>query len=505
MSDQSAAAPITLWLTDRTRHETSVGRCPRRRYLSNHFGPTGYGITSRSESLPLATGLSVHEAMEHLCRILQKENRLPTAEETRAIVAQVRGSYERKVDARGFRGILAGPLTDETIKEQSALISGLVWTLRLKFLPWLHESYRIVSLEEERLHFLSCTCAAGPLEPAQHIARGCEGIAYMLRRDILAERRGASTLAYFEIKTTGWESDAWAEQWETKPQLALGTLDVDKQFPGKEVTELYILGVGKGRRARDKYETVAEGEPTRKKQQSPLCYGYCRPGNPPLLADDWLPGYEWVNQDGETKRASRQHKRRGVWELAESDWPTWRAYRAQDPSMPPEEFWVRWLPTSVLDKVCFLVGPMNRQDQQLASLRESIRADEEKWQAVLWELYEAQHAGIVPACTCAHGEGAVQHLSGCASLQRRPLAWADPAFQSLLDRLIPCAWTCRPFGREHQCEFVPICHRHEGWQDPLLGGKFVPRRPHHAPELQQAIARGLLIEQTEDAIEEEER
>jgi hypothetical protein len=295
----------------------------------------------------------------------------------------------------------------------------------------------------------------------------------MLRRDLLAQRRGTSTLAYFEVKTTGWESDAWSEQWETDPQLSLGTLDTVRDF-GMEVTELYILGIGKGRRMKDKYEG---GEDQRKKQQSPMCYGYCRPGNPPLATDDWLPAYEWVNAEGETKRKSKAHVRRGVWEIPESDWPTWRAYHGQDPDMPAEEFWVRMLPQSLLDKVCFLLGPMNRQDQQLASLRISMDADEQRWREKLWTLYEFH-----------------QRDAG------HP--WESPEFQRLLDELAPCSWACRPFGKEHQCEFVWLCHRGEGWQDPLATGRYRPRRPHHTPELEQAIGRGLLVADTEDEEEE---
>lgn len=474
--------PLSLWLTDRTRSKTGLGRCSRKRYLSTSFGPTGYGITASSESLPLATGLAVHEGIERFGQIMRIADRLPTAEEVRAVVRAVQDEYLKKVEARGFAGILKGPATDETIKEQAALIAGLIWAVRLKFLPWFHQLYKLIAAEEERLHFLSCTCGAGPLEADEHVRRGCTGVALMIRTDLLAQRRGASTLAYFEAKTTGWESDAWSEQWETDPQLALGTLDCEKKY-GAEVTELYILGIGKGRRQKDKYDPDQ-----RKIQMSPLCYGYARPANPPLAPEDWLPSWEWQNEAGETKRASKAHKRRGVWTLPDTNWPTWLAYHQQDPDMPPEEFWVRMLPPSVLEKVCFLLGPMNRQDQQLASLRVSMRADEERWQKVLWNLYEAQQP---------------QPASDAPGTTLSAMTWDSPAFQRLLDELAPCSWTCRPFGKEHQCEFVPICHRMAGWQDPLSTGKYRARRPHHASEMAQAVARGLLVAETEEVEEDE--
>lgn len=451
-------APLTIWLQDRSRFKVKTGRCARQGYLGYHWGPTGYGITNRSDSLPLATGIYVHEGISRFGLILQRFDRLPTLEETRGIIAEVQVDYVTRVEARGFLGILSSEHTTETITEQRALISGVLWALRLKFLPWLHQAYKILSCEQERLHLLTCTCGAGPLPIADHLARGCNGHGLMLRNDILAQRRGASTLAYFEAKTTGWESDAWTDQWESDPQLGIGTIDVEKMF-GAEVTELFIIGLQKGARRRDKNDPDG-----RRKQLSSLCYGYFRPGNPPMVADDWLPAYEWTNDQGEVKRASRAHKRTGIWELEQGDYAPWTAYHGQDPQLTPEEFWVRMLPASVLDKICFLLGPMNRQDHQIASVRRAMIGEETRWQGILWQLYEAQQ----------------QH------------AWATPEFQALLDQLIPQSWNCRPFGRDHQCEFYGICHKAEGWQDPLGSGQYQPRRPHHQAELDQAVARGLL-------------
>jgi len=462
-----------IWFTDRSRYETGTGKCAMRRYLGTHAGPTGYGWTHKSESLPLATGTAFHIALGALTTLLKNYNRLPTVDEVRDVCHKVRTDYEALLSRKGFRGgMFTGPIIEETIKEQSSLVEGLVWAITLNFLPWLHTHYSILEVEQERLHFLTCSCGAGPLPQADHDARGCTGIALMIRTDILARHRVGSHLAYFEGKTTGWESDAWAEQWETKPQLALGTLDLAKIY-GSEVAELFIVGANKGSRKKDKQDdgTPLEGM---RRQQSSLAYGYCRPGNPPLAKDDWLPSYEWVDAAGETKRASRAHKKRGIWHLAESDWGTWRAYASGEP-LAPEEFWARTLPPAVLDKVVFVLGPLNRQDAQLQSLTRGLLSEEQRWQQITWGLYETNVAG---------------HL------------WASDEYQNTLDRTIPRSWNCRPFGKEYQCEFVPLCFKHSGWQDPASMG-FVPRRPHHQPELDQAISRGLLISDSQ-IVEEEE-
>jgi hypothetical protein len=462
--------PSSIWFTDGSRYKTGTANCPRRRWLNYHSGPTGYGITAKRDSLPLATGISTHQGVEEFAYLLARYDRLPDVHETRLIINEVCDIYVHRVELRGFRGILGSAETEETIAEQRTLIAGLLWAVRLKFLPWLHENYQIVQAEEERLHFLSCTCGAPPLDQAEHDRRGCTGQALQIRSDLIGRRRGGQNLAYFEFKTTSWAGDAWSEQWETTPQLALGTLDAERLWGG-EVTELYVVRLDKGARRRDKYDADQ-----RRRQLSPLCYGYCRPGNPPLAPDDWLPSYEWINDNGEVKRKTKAHERRGVWTLGDSDWPVKLAYMTTDPDLTPEEFWVRFLPHSILDKVCAIIGPLNRQDQQLQSLLRSFAGEELRWQQVLWELYELQTQGY---------------------------NFASDLFQSTLDRLVPCSWNCRPFGRDHECEFVPICHRHSGWDDPFGSGHYQPRLPHHQPELDQAIARGLLPAEAAEAIEEE--
>ena len=310
--------PSLIWLTDRSRYETGTGRCARRRYLQYHAGPTGYGLARKGESVPLATGIYYARGVEQLMLFMKQSDQLPDVDVVRAAVKYAREAYERKLTLKGFHGALSSDITNETIKEQSVLIGGLIWAFALRFLPWLHESFRILEVEQERLHFLDCTCGAGTgiFEQRIHDERECAGTALMIRTDILAQHRRAQHLAYFECKTTGWESDAWAEQWETKPQLGLGTLDLEKRY-GNEVTEIYIVGAGKGARKKDQYHP----EDPMKRQQSPLCYGYCRPGSPPHAKDEWLPAREWKNEANETKRISKAHRRRGIWELEKSDWP----------------------------------------------------------------------------------------------------------------------------------------------------------------------------------------
>jgi hypothetical protein len=425
------------------------------RYLQYHFGPTGYGIVPKAQSLPLVTGSYLHEGQAALCRILRDADRLPTVPEVRAVVRQVGDRYRQVCSDTGYLSILGNETTAAVIAEQQALLSGMLWALYLKVLPWLYQTYRVRLVEEPAVIMLSCTCGAGIHAPhTEHIEKGCTGIALQQRLDVLAEHRTGSGLAYFETKTTSWDSGAWAEQWEITPQLGLGTLRAAERF-GKEVTELYIITVSKGSRKMD-------DRFGRKIQQTPLCYGYCRPANPPLLPEDWLPAYKWHDAGG-TRYASKAHQRQPIALLESSDWPGITALRHANPHAPVSELWVRQLPDSILSSVCFVLGPLNRQDVQLASLERGLLADEQVWQQTLWTLYGDQAA-----------------------------SWSSEEYQEALDSFVPCSWACRPFGKEHECPYVPICYRQAGWNDPLATDRYVPRRPHHPFEHQQAQARGLL-------------
>lgn len=458
-----------LWLTDRSALFTSNGGCARARYLNRHFGPTGYGIVRKAESLPLATGIHAHQATEILQKHLLAHDQLPPKAVVREAIKTANDAYLKVIEARGYRGLLGGEKVEEVIQEQQCLIAGLIWNFVDGLLPWLHSEYRVVSVEEEYVYVLGCTCGLPPTADYQtHADRGCAGIGLQLRQDCLAERRSGGGLAYFETKTTGRQGDIFVGQWERRPQFALGTLGTLERL-GKEVTELYVIGLYKGFRQKDK----VTGET---RQASPFCYGYCRPGNPPLAEDDWLGSYEWVDElTGQIKRASRAHQKRGLWELAGSDWAPWLAAKAQ--GLDPIEFWVQQLPKSIREKQIFLVGPMNRQDWQLAVLRRQIVAEEIEWQQRIWSLYEVQSRGGT---------------------------FDSDEIQTALDALFPCSWDCRKFGERYECEYTKICHREEGWQDPLGTGKYVPRRPHHQPQLQQAIDRGLLPAEAQGGEEEDD-
>lgn len=471
MADQPAS-PLLFWLTDRSHYEMGVGKCARERLLSKHAGPTGYGFVAKAESLPLATGTYLHQAAAHLFTHLYQTQSLPTTQVIREALSHATGEYEKVIAERGFRGLLASESSEEVIREQCALLTGMVWALALKFLPWFHQNYEVVEVEQENLVILECACGLSLTDDASlHVERGCDGIALQRRRDLVGKSRTTGKLAYFELKTTGLEVNRFMEEWEIKPQLSLGTLRAEEQW-GAPISELYVIGLYKGYRGkvRDEQDKVIGV-----RQESPFCYGYKRPGNPPLATDDWKASYRYTDESGKRKQVTKDYQKTGSWLLSESDWPIWVTNFQNDPQITPAECWVRTLPDQVLESQLYLLGPFNPQPIQTQMLVTSIVGEERRWQERLWDLFTLQQQ---------HG-------------------WSSPEVQAYLDRHIPCSWNCRPYGANHQCVYLPICLKGEGWEDPLGTGRFVPRRPHHQPELDQAVARGLLPTEGQTVEEQE--
>jgi hypothetical protein len=462
--------PITFWLTDRTHYEMGTGNCPRARYYSKHFGPSGYGIVAKSESLPLVTGTYAHEAAARLFDHLQRKGELPDPPVIRRALAEVSHLYEQEIIAKGFRGLLQSEKSDEIVKEQLCLLTGLTWALALKFLPWFHQNYTVIAVEQEALSVLSCDCGLTPQDHAdQHLERGCTGITLQQRQDLIAQNRVSGALAYFEFKTTSDDAARFMEKWETTPQLALGTINAQERW-GRPIEELYVVGLYKGYREKvyDDQDRIVGF-----RQMSPFCTAYMRPGNPPLAPDDWKASYRYFDDStGKWKQVTKDYQKTPVWKLDTSDWPT----RLQHMDIGSAECWVRTLPDKTLENQLYLLGPMKVQTEQLASLRRQISGEEARWQAIAWELYQIQ-AGGTP--------------------------WHEEAVQSLLDRLVPASWACRRYGKAYSCQFMRICFKDLGWEDPIGSGAFVPRLPHHVPELEQAISRGLIPEQAAAETEEE--
>lgn len=506
MSDESEAAGVDapvedlLWYTDRSRIVDSLGQCQMIRYLGCHFGPTGYGIQRKGTKLPLMTGIGAHDGLapvlqycantyttqEQVLAVLGTSTVDPqTGEEfmgtalpdevVRASVAAAQAQYWQVVEARGFAYMKDEPAVKEIVQEQNYLIEGMIWAWVLEVLPEMLRRGRIVEVEHEGVYVIGCTCGLGDgiLGREEHVARGCEGIGYQNRPDFVLETWQTAELEYHEFKTTGADSSTWRGKFETSMQTFASTLDVERRM-GRPVNVVYIHGLIKGKREGEyQYETGKRDGIVR--QQSRYCYGYRKPASPPMEPETWAAEYEWWEEaEQKNKRLPKAFKKAGVWELPDAWVPE---------GMSKGEYWAKWMPASARRKTLAIVGPLKRQEVVLPEFLQELVGEENRWREVLWQLYER--------IVLLQDHGVSDY-------------WPHPDFQALLHHLVPRSYECKRFGERYGCQFETICFKKEGWADPLGSGLYIPRRPHHAPELEQAVGRGLLLPEAGMAETEDE-
>lgn len=453
----SAVSP--LWLVDRSRIELGTQQCNWARYLGNHFGPSGYGIARKAESLPLTTGSAVHvgtQALGEWARQHPEAETLPL-EVIREAATTARSQYEQRARARGLVGFAEPERIEQIVGEQSSLIGGLIWCCGLEFFPWLLASYQVIEVETEEVYVVGCTCGLGDGvgTPEEHETRDCAGIGFMSKPDLLTRARARiDSHQYWEYKTTSRLTKAWQEQWEVKIQFHAGVVGVEKRL-GIRVDETYVVGLWKGDR-RENSEGVRQ-------QSSVCCYGYKREAKPPLHEEGWEA--LWEDKSRTPQRLDyRTWKKSPIWE------------QDFEQGVEPVEYWIRWLPPAIRQQQLAIVGPFNRQEVLIDGFFRELVPAERKWQAGIWEVYQA--------------------------LAENAFEWSAPSVQAVISEHFQRSWACRKFGSEHSCQFVDLCFQKNGYEKPLDNG-YVLRRPHHDPELFAALRAGVIPPEEETEVEDE--
>lgn len=489
--------PSPLWLVDRSRISDGRGFCQRSRLLNYHIGPTGYGIQKKAQKLPLMTGLLGHDGLAPILEWCRDHDDLivqgfqsgpvpgqgeiylpvPNAVVRDAVSAAIQ-KYARLVQQRGFAYLGDTEETNQVVREQSFLIEGLIWAWCLEVLPEVLRRGRIVEVEHDDTYVVGCTCGLGEGigTKQEHEDRDCTGIGLMCRPDFLLETRLTKELEYHEFKTTGMDAPTFRDKWEVMIQMFAATLDAERRW-GRHVQSIYIHGLIKGKREGD-YNSETGKRDGAIRQSSPFCYGYRKPGTPPMEQEQWAASYEYYDAfEGKTKKLQRAFRKAGVWELPDHFLPT------DDPAMGKAEFWAKWIPGEVRRKQLVVLGPYSRQTQMVAHFTTEMQGEEARWQEGLWELYDAGQQILAEHQADQTADESVWW----------ELVWPDPRFQAQMDRLFPRSYECRRYGARMRCQFEGVCLEREESQNPIGSGLFIPRRPHHRDELEQAIGRGLLI------------
>lgn len=447
-------APTVLWLTDRSRYEEGLGRCLYARYLRYHY--LGSGIQLLGESLPLLTGTLVHQPITTLLQGVKSLDKLPRDSVVQAAVLAAQEAYRQKVSDRGLL-LGSGEDLDLVVREEELVLEGLTWAFVLTFLPWFHEHYRILAVEEEETYVVGCTCGLGEGigEVEQHEARGCTGICWQSRPDILTEARVAhGQHAYWELKTVGMPNQAWVDEWETKIQFALGICGAERRHAIR-IQENYVIGLVTGSRRASGPKDFETGNYTGPKHRdSPLAQAYWKADNPPVEPSDIAAVYQWVDEEGRNRRLGPKYQRTPLAVLEKTQGPLIAG-------LPYGEAWAKWIPRTVLAQQMRLIGPLNRQDVIIAQAWEEVAAHEHFWQ---WALAE--------------------------------IANPESGYYQKPHLLFPRSWQCRRYGADYECVMARICFQREGWEDPLGSGRYGRRTPHHQRELDQFVTQGWVDPQS---------
>ena len=170
------------------------------------------------------------------------------------------------------------------------------------------------------------------------------------------------------------------------------------------------------------------GEKSLKRQNSPFCYLYYKPADPPYGEMEFQAGY--------TKR--KGWGRVPVWEI---EFPVQNSVE-EDSS--PVEHWVLDLMTAEeVASRCSLNGPTQAPVHLIPGILKEVEAEARHWVDVMAVVKE------------------------------------DPEG---LDTYVRRSWDCHPYGEP--CMFLRICAGDPGLEQPELSGKFVWREPHHSLEME---------------------
>jgi len=492
-----------LWLIDRSRVADGRGFCLHSRVLNYHIGPHGYGIQMKGTRFPLATGTAYHAALatvlewcqDHLQSIEDTEGHLLNSPcvpsvVVRGAIQSAQSAYYQQVAARGFAYMADQPAIQQLLTEQNYLIEGLTWAWILEVLPEVLRRGRILEVEHDDTYVFGCTCGLsdGVGSKADHEARDCHGIGWMCKPDFILETWETRELEYHEFKGTGQDGPSFRDKWEVMIQMFAATLDAERRY-GKPIQSIYVHGLLKGKRGQEYNPESGKYDVGPDRQNSIFCYAYRKPANPPMEREEWAAQYQWQELDEKSgqvvnRRLGKVWKKAPIWELP-------------DGVLTPEveskaEYWAKWLPSEVRRKQLVLLGPYSRQEIMVPGFLEECQGEEGRIQQGLWELYELGQTILGEAYPGDGGPSTIAEGVDSAAAWWE-VVWPDPRFQSLLQRHFPRSYECRRFGLKYACQFEDVCFRREGWDQPIGSGKYILRRPHHAPELLQMQERGIPI------------
>lgn len=233
------------WLTDRSRFLDGFN-CEWKRLLRFHAFDTGFERSALYA--PLATGISVHAALETILK-----HKASTREEVSNLISVPLDDYVKANIDTAFEN----PLDD--IRQQVSIVEALAHAYTRITIPWIYDNFEIVDVEADQAVELP------------------GGILWRARPDFVTRAKPAGRLAIHDFKSAAYWSDPDHDQWRDSLQQMLNGY-VASMVYGERVESYYIHILVKGT----------------KKAPSYLTHPMYRPANPPIVKEDILP--HWTSK-----------------------------------------------------------------------------------------------------------------------------------------------------------------------------------------------------------------
>lgn len=467
-SEDAGVAEIhVLHKADRSRIVLGQTTCEHARFLAYH-SENGYGITLRATDVPMASGIRIHEC---LAEIVKTRINAPLADRSiyRGLIHHASDAYAAHAHRVGIQeleelGVDDAAIAERkwTILEQQSIIEGLLWAFIQVQLEWLVTNFDIISVEQEEAFASGCTCGLGDYVGTEedHEQRGCLGVLFMARPDLIGRRKGDKKLVGLDFKTSGWLWDKrWRDTFEDNVQFSLGTLAASNRL-NEPVDEHYVIALDRGKRQHPLIPGTRQVDHTQPKRSSSwLAYAYYRPPNPPFQEADWQLHYTYTDEDGKTRYAT---SKKGYGKI-----PIFEASLSQDPAIRDAEAWVDMRDVEELEKLFDVIGPYPTKRALSERYVTGLVQNERYW---------------------------IERLN---TLREQELTIEE--YDAEIARLFPQSWDCRGFGRK--CPFLDRICKEGTYGNPLENG-FKLRRPHHEPEIREMERFGVEVPAPDDEDEE---
>ena len=430
---------MSLIFTDRSRYVRRLGHCQMAAYYGHHYANVGIRVAGLN--IPLATGTHTHDPVTAILQQIIDAGEdiptLPTPQEIETLINATCDLYRDEVAGRGFCDLEDTTAVDHIMMEQCYLVAGLSWAWTTEILPRFIEEFHPIAVEQEFELILGCTCGlSGVGEVQLHQDRGCRGVVFMNRPDIIARQRSTGSHSHHEIKTgSGIDRDDWGNEFKDDIQSSIGSAAASHHFD-QPIEEFYVHGLHKGARKSRK----VDGAWTKMRyQESPLCYSYVRSAAAPMIELDVKPYYNWVDEDGKNRKCGKLYHKTAAWEIEGVECVT---------------DYLHVLPADVFQRNVKIAGPFDTNLRMIDQLLSEVLYEEQDW-----------HNKVALIRTMVDDTGSEHH---------------DEVL-SIMTEMIPRSWDCKSFyGRD--CEYKLMCFQHEGWQDPLQTEHFELREPNHPIE-----------------------